>query len=319
MRLVKRIDVYTGWLTKFKVDRPLGAVERLERLPRERIEECSERHCVISLNSTYMDVVDRRYRLRGMVGTTVATLVCSAMALFGLWMLIFWVPTARPDGVYDWRVAAVFLLIFVGQWPLVCWLTFGRDFFSYKYYPIRFNRRTRMVHAFVGKGEDGVITVPWDDAYFHLGHGQSERSLRDIRVHVMDGDIVRRTFAVGHYFDDERKVREIWEFIRRYMDEGPEQVIDATAPCRVHLSVADSWKNCYLTVVISLGEALVPWRWVLMPLLLPLVACRWLVLKSSKAPVWPEHVSRESKIDADDPNIWREPEYVGQFYEGDNF
>lgn len=311
--------MYTGWLTKFRTNRPIDAIERLERLPRERDERCSERHCVISLNSTYMDVIDRRYRLRGMVGTTVATLVCSAMALFGLWMLSFWVPNARPDGVYDWRVAAVFLLIFVGQWPLVCWLTFGQDFFSCKYYPVRFNRRTRMVHAFVGGGDGGVVSVPWEEAYFHLGHGDREKYLRDIRVHVMDGDVVRRTFAVGHYFDDEKKLREIWEFIRRYMDEGPEHLIDPVAPRRLNLSVADSWKNCYLTVVISLGESLLQLRWLLMPFLIPLVACRWLVLKSSKAPTWPAYVRKESMIDADDPNIWREPDYVGQFHEGERF
>jgi len=81
---MKRIDVYTGWLTKFRANGPIDAIERLERLRRERDERRSERHCVISLNSTYMDVIDRRYRLRGMVATTVATLVCSAMALFGL-------------------------------------------------------------------------------------------------------------------------------------------------------------------------------------------------------------------------------------------
>ncbi len=309
--------MYTGWLTKFKVNRPLSPVERSEKLSRERSEKFSDRHTVISLNSTYMDVIDRRYRLRGMVGTTIATLVCTAMALFGLWMLIAWVPTARPDGVYDWRVALVFLVIFVGQWPLVCWLTFGRDFFSYKYYPIRFNRRSRMVHAFTGGGRDGVISVPWSEAYFHLGHAQNEKYLRDIRVHVMEGDTVRRTFAVGHYFDDEQKVREIWEFIRRYMDEGPENVVDPAVPNRLHLSIADSWKNCYLTVVISLGESLLQFRKILMPLLLPLMVCRWLVLKSSKVPVWPEYVIDESKIDADDPNRWLEPEYVGQFYEGE--
>jgi hypothetical protein len=100
------------------------------------------------------------------------------------------------------------------------------------------------------------------------------------------------------------------------MDEGPEHVVDAPTSAQVHPSVADTWKNCYLTVIISLGEALLPYRTLLMPLLGPLVACRWLVLKSSKTPEWPDYVVKESDIDVADPHQWPEPEYVGQFYEG---
>lgn len=308
--------MYTGWLRKFKVDRFLEPQERYEVLPRTRNAESNEHHCVISLNSTYMDVVDRRYRLRGMVATTVGTLVCTLMALFGVWLLVTWVPNARPDGQIDWWLVAIILVLFVGQFPVMWRYTFGRDFFTYKYYPIRFNRRTRMVHAYTDEGPSGVISVPWEEAYFHLGHGEGEKFLRDIRCHVMDGDMVRRTFAVGHYFDDAATIREIWEFIRRYMDEGPEHLVDEPGARQVNLSVADTWKNCYLTVIISLGEALLPYRKVLMPFLGPLVACRWLVLKSSKVPEWPLEVTKESSIDVADPHQWPEPEYVGQFYEG---
>jgi hypothetical protein len=308
--------MYTGWLRRFKVDRPIDPVEQFEPLKRERTGASNERHCVISLNSTYMDVIDRRYRLRGMVATTVVTLVSTALALFALWMLVTWLPTVYEGRAVDWFMVGVLVIGFVGQFALLYRLIIGRDFFTYKYYPIRFNRRTRMVHAYTDAGPSGVISVPWDKAYFHLGHGQGETFLRDIRCHVMDGEMVKQTFAVGHYFDDADKVREIWEFIRRYMDEGPQHVVDAPASPQLHLSVADTWKNCYLTVIISLGEALLPYRTMLMPLLGPLAACRWLVLKSSKTPEWPAHVVTESGIDVADPHQLPEPEYVGQFYEG---
>ena len=307
--------MYTGWLRKFKVDRLLEPQERYEALPRNCSERSNEHHCVIRLNSTYMDVVDRRYRLRGMVATTVGTLVCTMMALFGIWLLAMWVPNARPDGQIDGWLVAIILTLFIGQFPVMWRYTFGRDFFTYKYYPIRFNRRTRMVHAYTDAGPSGVISVPWDHAYFHLGHGEGETFLRDIRCHVMDGEMVRKTFAVGHYFDDPATIREIWEFIRRYMDEGPEHVFDVPASAQLHLSVADTWKNCYLTVIISLGEGLLPYRAVLMPLLVPLAACRWLVLKSSKAPQWPAYVVAESSVDVADPHQLPEPAYVGQFHE----
>jgi hypothetical protein len=68
-----------------------------------------------------------------------------------------------------------------------------------------------------------------------------------------------------------------------------------------------------LVAVISLGQALLPLRGLLMPVLLPLVACRWLVLKSSRQPVWPQQILDESVIDAEDPHRWPEPQYIGQF------
>jgi len=44
-----------------------------------------------------------------------------------------------------------------------------------------------MVHAFVGGGDGGVVSVTWEEAYFHLGHGYREKYLRDIQVHVPCG------------------------------------------------------------------------------------------------------------------------------------
>lgn len=118
--------MYTVWLRKFKVDRVLEPQERYEALPRNRSGRSNEHHCVISLNSTCLDVVDRRYRLRGTVATTVATLVCTMMALFGIWLLATWVPNARPDGKIDGWLVAIILVQFVGQFPVMWRYTFRR-------------------------------------------------------------------------------------------------------------------------------------------------------------------------------------------------
>lgn len=305
--------MYTGWLRKFKVNREMEPRERYATLPRTPAGRSNERLCVIRLNSTYLDVIDRRFRLRGMAATTVCLLVSVGLALWGVWLLAVWMPKIFDNRAVDWFLVAEVLVLMVGQLPLLWYFIFGRDFFTYTYYPIRFNRRTRMVHAYTEGGPDAVISVPWEDAHFHFGDGKGEKFLRDIRCHVLEGGVIRHTFAVGHYFDDEDKVREIWEFIRRYMDEGPQAVLDAPAKPQVNLSVADTWKNCYATVMISLGEALLPLRVVLMPVLLPMVACRWLVLKSSRHPVWPQRIVDESAVDAEDPHRWPEPEYIGQF------
>lgn len=307
--------MYTGWLRAFKIDRKPEPRERYATLPRSPAGRSNALLCVISLNSTYMDMIDRRFRLRGMVLTTTVLLINAGLAAWGLRRWSNRVPEVLGGPSGDAPAYVLFALLLLVQFALLYWLILRRDFFTYKYYPIRFNRRTRMVHAYTDGGPDAVISVPWEEAHFHVGEGKGERYLRDIRCHVLDGEIIRHTFAVGHYFDDEDKIREVWEFIRRYMDEGPASVLDAPAKPQVDLSVADTWKNCHATVVISLGQALLPLRGLLMPVLSPLVACRWLVLKSSRQPVWPQRILDESVIDTEDPHRWPEPQYIGQFDE----
>ena len=75
------------------------------------------------------------------------------------------------------------------------------------------------------------------------------------------------TFAVGHYFDEEHKIRSAFEFIRRYMEEGPEDVFedpsakaariasDLGVPLRrIDLSVTPSLRNCLNWVVTAMQE-----------------------------------------------------------------
>jgi len=90
-------------------------------------------------------------------------------------------------------------------------------------------------------------------------------------------------------------------------------VVDSIDDRQMNLSVKPSWRNCYLFVVASLGPAMLGARFVLMPLLLPLVLCRWLVLKSCRMPVWPQWVEDECAIDANDPLRLVEPEVMAQF------
>jgi hypothetical protein len=43
-----------------------------------------------------------------------------------------------------------------------------KESFAYTHYPMRFNRKTRTVHVFRPNGT--VLSVPWDQLYFTLGH-----------------------------------------------------------------------------------------------------------------------------------------------------
>lgn len=199
--------------------------------------------------------------------------------------------------------------------PVLFWLFLGVDFFTYTHYPTRFNRVTRKVYFFLHNGPDGVVAVPWDDknTYFHIGHGRNEKSLRDLRCHVLENLYVTQTFAIGHYFSNERRVRGLWEFIRRYMEEGPDAAAEHPLDKHITLSVTGTWKNCYMWVAGHMGGELSGARWLLAPFVGAVTLCRWLVFKSCKEPIWPPEVEAECAIDPNDPNRWPEPAFMGEF------
>ncbi|EIL96829.1 hypothetical protein UU5_06123 [Rhodanobacter sp. 115] len=190
-------------------------------------------------------------------------------------------------------------------------LALRKEFFTYTHYPIRYNRKTRKVYVFRHNGPGGVLEVPWEEGYFHRGHGMSDKSLLDVRCHVMDGDTVKDTFATGHSYGIEAPVNELWEFIRRYMDEGPKGV----KPPFVSMTASPTWHNCWRMSFIRIGAASTVAQLILLPIEGPLVVLRWLVFKTCKQPVWPLEVEAECRIAENDPYHLPEPVYIGEGYE----
>lgn len=286
--------MYTGWMREFPQGGFLSPQENASRFSPKVEQDVApdERASLVHFNSTYVDLIDRRFRLRGMVSTTMVLLGTIGLFLLGFFLLFTLVIPNLEGDFWDWVMYAMVAVCVVGA-PVLFWhTTLKYEFFTYVWYPTRFNRRNRMVYFFTG-GKEGAVRVPWDDAVFYIGRGTTQDFLRDLRCSIVDDRVVKRTFAVGHYFDDEQKIKGIWEFVRRYMENGPEAVVDSIDDRQMNLSVKPSWRNCYLFVVASLGPAMLGARFVLMPLLLPLVLCRWLVLKSCRMPVWPQWVEDE--------------------------
>jgi len=286
--------MYTGWMREFPQGGFLSPQENASRFSPKVEQDVApdERASLVHFNSTYVDLIDLRFRLRGMVSTTMVLLGTIGLFLLGFFLLFTLVIPNLEGDFWDWVMYAMVAVCVVGA-PVLFWhTTLKYEFFTYVWYPTRFNRRNRMVYFFTG-GKEGAVRVPWDDAVFYIGRGTTQDFLRDLRCSIVDDRVVKRTFAVGHYFDDEQKIKGIWEFVRRYMENGPEAVVDSIDDRQMNLSVKPSWRNCYLFVVASLGPAMLGARFVLMPLLLPLVLCRWLVLKSCRMPVWPQWVEDE--------------------------
>lgn len=316
--------MYTGWYNPFEVGRLLSNDERKAKLYRRSQAGVipDPYGGLVSFNSTYMEFVDRRDRLRGMFGTTFVGIFVIAV-LIGGGGLIFYLLNMKVNNISPWLFfgapAMMALLLVAFAW--LSWkYQFAKDVFTYTRYPIRFNRKNRMVYIFCGEGEK-IKTVSWEDVFWHIGRGYQDNFLIDLRGHILDLDEVKYTFSVGHYTDDSQreKLYALWEFIVRYMDNSPEEVFEDPLDRYIDHSKSKSLKNCYITVFSSMWLPAIYFRyWIFMifyPIVYMLTIGRWLTLKSCMDPVWPDYVVEQCGIEEDDVNLLKEPDFHSEFAE----
>lgn len=103
----------------------------------------------------------------------------------------------------------------------------------------------------------------------------------------MDKDrrTVTETFAFGYVGSPAEAVYPQWEYVRRYMEEGPE----AVPASQVHLPIdgrrEGSWWGAHMLLNVAPGHWLA--SLLLLPLLTPAVCMRWLCMLSNRVPRWP--------------------------------
>lgn len=298
---------YNGLLQKFPINRSLTEGERRLQLKQKlRIDtEPLYQLSVIRMNSTYLEMTDKYYGWKGSLVTIALPIFVALAGFFAalLYSSIFGGGDVRPAPIwFDVAIAAIPLPLLA----LLIWLFF-KDAYTYTHYPIRMNRKTRMVHVFRLNGT--VLTVPWDQLFFCLSKCTSAGQW-DIRGHVLDKDgvTVRETFSLtdwdfGPAEAVQNNLRRYWEFVRRYMEDGAGAVSD-----RVHFCMPIETKRESLKVgfermfAVATGQPLplVLFVWVFAALFLP---GRWFAMRTSKIPVWPKEIEDVCRIDLNDPYV----------------
>jgi len=313
--------VLTGWHPEFTLRRELDDHERAHALEYSEEEHFSPDDAIgmIRFNSVYMEFVDRTFKVKGMLSTLVSVL--------GSLLLVCMFALSSAHVAGNAQLGALGKSVFIFLFGVVClgvpWLLWRsvlrKDIFQYTHYPIRFNRKTGKIHFFRHQGLGGVVTLRWGDpsVYFHIGRGEQNGRLRDLRCHVLDGDRkVQQTLTVGHFWDHENSVREEWELIRRYMEEGPDKCFDHPGDRVITLSTSMTWRNCWLMVCLMAGTNLYPWRWsLLFPLYGGLTLSRWLTMKTCRKPAFPPEIEAECSIDPGDRYRLPEPSFMAEFAE----
>ncbi|WP_156831309.1 DUF6708 domain-containing protein [Arhodomonas aquaeolei] len=180
------------------------------------------------------------------------------------------------------------------------------------HYPIRLNRKNRMVYAFRPDGT--IIRVPWDDLFLTVGESYIYvmGKFHDIRAHILDADgrTVRDTFTLGYPVSGAIELLPgLWEYIRRYMEEpeGVRQNYEHTDLC---MPIGERREGVRFGIVRAFG-IIAAWplfQLVLSPLLAVITWGRLIAMYTSRPPRWPADIEAECVIDDDDPyrKDWRD-------------
>jgi hypothetical protein len=143
---------YYGLLQKYKLNRPLRDEEQELQLRQKRRLDVDPVYfsSTIRLNSTYIEVADKFYAAKGFAASVALILISLNGALLLLAGYVFFELGLMSDR-YDRNVGifgGVFLAVLDCCMLAVLLRGLLKEAFCYTHYPIRLNRRTRMVHLF---------------------------------------------------------------------------------------------------------------------------------------------------------------------------
>lgn len=309
---------FTGVIIPFPTNRPLTDQERAHQLHQKRRLHLRPRYqlSVIRMNSTYLESVDKWYCWKGAV-TTIAVAVFLTIAVplsSAVWFLL-----RRASGAVDSVMTTdaalanglgVIAVILVAA--LVCILALRRESFVYTHYPLRFNRKNKMVY--VWRRDGSVFAAPWDDLFFTLAYVAGEW---EVRGHLLAADksTIVESLALScrgvlsardvdpaiTQFSDEDMVRSHWEFVRRYMEDGPEAVSGQVEFCMPLDGRRERPAGGMHRVFANFAGASWVMILVMAPVCLAVALFRIFAMRTSVIPRWPEEVEAECSVEEEDP------------------
>ena len=308
--MIKDTRPYDGWLTRYKINRPLSKSEFEGRLDvKVPISLPPMDSGLIKINSVFVECIERYFFQRGwgaMWGLTIGGVGLSFALVFGL---DIYKPSLNGTVSFErilagWYATVMFFLATAVAYVLLV----AKDFFCYTHYPIRFNRINRKVYLFRHNKKNGVMTLDWDKVHWCVGRGRDVgHYIYELRGHVLDDDgIVRYTFAVGQYRESHVEILQHWEMIRLYMEDSPTAL--PYPPMALTLSTRPTLRNCMLLNMSWLGAHLSKAVFILSVLW---GFFRWLALKTCREPLWPNEVEAQCQIPANDPYQQKEPITAG--------
>ncbi len=294
----------------YELNRPLTQQEKDNqlcqgkptRLTGKTGEYMIEYDTVIRMNSTYMETVDKYYRNKGFISSLFAPLFLSCFGLIlyayggmAYQYIIYKKIIPSLFGVFMLTAGFALLIYFSGKLTL-------KEWFATTHYPIRFNRKTQMIHVYRFNGT--VLSVPWKEVFFTLIKYSGKMTEWCIDGHILadDKETVLDTFSLGFSGVFRELMPGYWEFIRCYMEEdGLQEQADIILLC----PPIEQKKEGYifgLQYLMRMNSRL-DWFVELINFPFDLITsiARYIAMQTSKIPQWPKEVEDACKVDPDDP------------------
>jgi len=267
---------------------------------------------VVRMNGAYLETVDRYFAWRGFIFFVMAALLCATLPFFvGMTITSFIriyngvnASTNIYFTVYIWAIGAPCFLL--AAWGAL------QESFTYTYFPIRFNRKTRKVYLFrPGRPGLPVLEAEWDKVFFTYGPCKVDvapDTAWDIRGHILaeDSKTVIDTFALGMFrleSEGDEKLRGYWEMIRRYMEEGPKEAYDRITYCDSIYEHHETLKGSLTRMYRAASHSNITLGVLLSPLWVPFSLARWIAGFTCRTPQWPTHIDAACAIEPNDPFI----------------
>ncbi|WP_250475287.1 type VI secretion system tip protein TssI/VgrG [Caballeronia sp. GAFFF1] len=191
-------------------------------------------------------------------------------------------------------------------WAYLIWMLL-KESYRWTHFPIRFNHRKRMVFVFC---LDGVIrSAKWDDLFFTISRCKrsftpgSGPQIWDIRGHALKADrqTVEWTFALPCDSEDPRQLKNCWEFVRRYMEEGPKAVYGDVFWCHDIATRRETYREGLFALNLYLNGLPRLVKYISAPVVWLISIGRLFAMRTSKIPQWPAEIESQCRIDPSDP------------------
>ena len=306
-------DFYGYYLVRYPVDRKLTNEEKANQLhQKERLDiDPFDNLSTIRMNSTCLECIDRWFLYRGTSGMLFLFFTPVPFVTLFLWNWMY------PDKAWLGQGFIYYLTMGIIPWCIFTTLILLYEACHHTHYPIRLNRRNRMVYVYRMNGT--VLRARWDDIFFTIARAGRAFGIQswDIRAHILgsDGETVRATFALPaddpdikarnisrEEQEDGRLLMHTWEFFRRYMEEGPESIYPKVRWCHDITDKREKYRVGLRYVFYDTAGAGI-FNIVVSPFYFLLSLGRWIVMHTSRIPKWPADVEAECAVDKDDPYI----------------
>ena len=295
---------YSGLIQKYKTNRPLTEEERELQLKQKQKLNVVPHYAfsVIKLNSTYMEMADKYFGWRGFL-TLGMFLIISVCAFSMVGFIYTHIDTWEKfhDQQFERTLFVLFTTTILLSLLLVAVWALRKEAFHLTHFPIRLNHKTRMLHIFRPDRSGTILSVPWDEVFFTLGKGQVLGHW-DIRGHVLEADkvTVKESFALGMPWPDQDVLRQNWEFIRRYMEHGPQGIVDLVP---MYLPIAthrEPWVSGLQRLLLIVSGSLIG-HTLLLPFFILFSFGRVIANRTSRIPQWPAEIEATNQIEPGDP------------------